>query len=198
MAGLRAPRLPGRHVVRALVVGAGRILAEEWRGAGPYRWLTARPRPTGFGLQPKDFRPANAEVGRAALMGAFVLRGETLVVGVRGNPWDRASPSRAFAEALHRFDWLPDLIAAGPEGAAEALRLVLEWRRLFGKWNAFAWSPEVMARRVFNLACAGPLLAARASEAETAKIAGDLARQARDLLAPGNVASAAERAVCAA
>lgn len=198
MAGLRAPRLPGRHGARALVVGLGRNLAEEWRSAPPYRWLTARPRATGFGLQPKDFRPADAEVGRAVLMGAFVLEGATLVVGVRGDPWDRPSPTRAFAEALHRFDWLPGLIAAGPEGAAEALRLVLAWRRIFGGWNAFAWAPEIMARRVFNLACAGPLLAARASEAETAKIAGDLARQARDLLAPGNVATSAERAVCAA
>lgn len=198
MAGLRAPRLPGRHVIRALAVGAGRLLAEEWRSAGPYRWLTARPRPTGFGLQPKDFRPINAEVGRATLAGAFVLEGTTLVVGVRGDPWDRPSPSRTFAESLHRFDWLPDLIAAGPEGAAEALRLVLDWNRTFGRWNAFAWAPEIMARRVFNLACSGPLLAARASEAETAMIAGVLARQARDLLGPGNVATAAERAACAA
>lgn len=198
MAGLRAPRLPGRHLARALIVGLGRSAAEDWRAAPPYRWLTARPRPTGFGLQPRDFRPPNAEVGRAVLMGAIVLQGETLMVGVRGDPWDRPSPSRAFAEALHRFDWLPDLIAAGPEGAAEALRLVLDWRRQFGAWNAFSWAPEIMARRVFNLACAGPLLAARASEAETAKIAGDLARQARDLLSPGNVATAAERAACAA
>src|SRR5205085_1105153 len=98
----------------------------------------------------------------------------------------------------HRFDWLPGLIAAGPDGAAEALRLVLEWRRQFGRWNAFSWSPQVMARRVYNLACAGPALAARASEAETAQIAADLARQARDLLSCGDVADAAERTVCAA
>jgi len=174
------------------------MLAEEWRSAPVYRWLTTHPRPAGFGLQPRDFRPADPESGRAILAGAFVLDGVTLAVGVRGDPWNRASPSRAFAEALHRFDWLPGLIAAGPEGAAEALRLVLEWRRVFGRWNAFAWAPEIMARRVFNLACAGALLAARASEAETAKIAGDLARQARDLLGPGSVATAAERAACAA
>jgi len=192
------PPLPGRHVARAIGVGAGRILAEEWRSAPLYRALTARPRPTGFGLQPRDFRPVDPEAGRAILAGAFVLGGATLATGVRGDPWDQPSPSRAFAEALHRFDWLPGLIATGPDGAAEALRLVLEWRRVFGKWNAFAWAPEIMARRVFNLACAGALLAARASEAETARIAGDLARQARDLLGPGSIATAAERAVCAA
>ena len=198
MARLRAPPLPGRHLARALAVGAGRMLAEEWRGSDPYRWLTAHPRPEGFSLQPRDFRPADPAVGRAILAGAFVLEGATLAAGVRGDPWNCPSPSRPFAEALHSFDWLPSLIAAGPEGAAEALRLVLEWRRVFGRWNAFSWAPEIMARRVFNLACAGPLLAARASEAETAQIAGDLARQARDLLAPGSVATAAERAACAA
>lgn len=198
MAGRGSLRVPGRHLARALVVGAGRILAEEWRASEPHRWLTGRPRPAGFSHQPRDFRPADPEVGRAILAGAFVLAGSTLATGVRGDPWDRPSPSRAFAEALHRFDWLPGLVAAGPEGAAEALRLVLEWRRVFGRWNAFAWTPEIMARRVFNLACAGPSLAARASEAETAQIAADLARQARDLLGPGDVSGMAERAACAA
>jgi len=196
--GLPAPRLPGRHLVLALAVGTGRALSEEWRASEPYRWLIAGPRPDGFGIQPRDFRPADADLGRTILAGAFVLEGATLAVGARGDPWDRPSPNRSFAEALHRFDWLPHLIAAGPEGAAEALRLALEWRRVFGRWNSFAWTPEIMARRVYNLACAGPLLAARASEAETAQLATDLARQARDLLAPGGSADAAERTVCAA
>jgi uncharacterized heparinase superfamily protein len=191
-------RLPGRHHVQALICGAQRVLSEEWRASEPHRWLSGRPQPPGFSHQPRDFRPADPEIGRAILAGAFVLEGATLATGVRGDPWDRPAPSRAFAEALHRFDWLPGLIAAGPDGAAEALRLVLEWRRVFGRWNAFSWSTEIMARRVFNLACAGPQLAARASEAETAQIAADLARQARDLLGPGEVSSQAERAACAA
>jgi len=198
MAGLPAPRLPGRHLALAMAVATGRAFAEEWRASGPYRWATGGPRPDGFGIQARDFRPADRQAGEAILAGAFVLAGQTLAVGVRGDPWDRPSPNRAFAEALHRFDWLPYLIAAGPEGAAEALRLVLEWRRHFGRWNSFAWAPEIMARRVYNLACAGPLLAARASEAETAQLAADLARQARDLLFPGNVAEAAQRSVAAA
>ena len=37
--------------------------------------------------------------------------------------------------------------ALGQEtGAAEALRLVLEWRRPFGRWNPFSWSGEVLER----------------------------------------------------
>lgn len=198
MAGLPAPRLPGRHLALALAVATGRALSEEWRASRPYRWATTGPRPDGFGIQARDYRPVDRDAGEAILAGAFVLAGQSLAVGVRGDPWDRPSPSRGFAEALHRFDWLPHLIATGPEGAAEALRLVLEWRRLFGKWNSFAWAPQVMARRVYNLACAGPLLAARASEAETAQLAADLARQARDLLFPGDVAESAQRSVAAA
>jgi uncharacterized heparinase superfamily protein len=194
---MAAPRLPGRHAALALIVATGRALSEEWRGSEPHRWLTSGPRPEGFAVQARDFRPIDRDVGEAILKGAFLLAGQTLATGVRGDPWDQACPSRAFAEALHRFDWLPHLIAAAPEGAAEALRLVLEWRRVFGRWNAFAWQREIMSRRVYNLACAGPLLAARASEAETAKLAADLARQARDLLGPGDPATAADRAVAA-
>lgn len=195
---MAAPRLPGRHAALAVLVATGRALSEEWRGSEPYRWLTSGPKPDGFGVQARDFRPLDRDLGEAILKGAFVLAGQTLATGVRGDPWDQPSPSRPFAEALHRFDWLPHLIAASPEGAAEALRLVLEWRRVFGRWNSFAWAPGIMARRVYNLACAGPLLAARASEAETATLAADLARQARDLLTPIEPTGAAERAAAAA
>ncbi|MBW8813734.1 MAG: heparinase II/III family protein [Caulobacterales bacterium] len=198
MAGAPAIRIPGRTLAPALWVGVTRAIAEDWRASPPGRALAGAPRADGFQVRPRDFRPADAEDGRRILAGGFVLAGASLAVGVRGDPWDRPSPSRAFAEALHRFDWLPGLVATGPDGAAEALRLVLDWRRVFGRWNAFSWAPGVMARRVFNLACAAPTLAARASEAETAQIASDLLRQARALLGAGGAADAAERAAAAA
>jgi uncharacterized heparinase superfamily protein len=193
-----ALRIPGGNLALALAVGAGRTLREEWRGSGVRRGIAAPPRSDGFAVAPRDFRPADPAMGRAVLNGAFLLGGASLAVGVPGDLWDRACPTRAFAEALHRFDWLPHLLAAGPDGAGEALRLVLAWRRVFGRWNAFSWAPEVMARRVFNLACAGPALTARASEAEAGLIAADLARQANDLLAPSSLAHAVERTVAAA
>ncbi|MCR5878074.1 heparinase II/III family protein [Phenylobacterium sp. J367] len=133
------------------------------------------------------------------LAGAFVLAGATLTVGPRGDPWDRPSPDRAFAVALHRMGWLKDVVAAGAPGPAEALRLVLEWRRAFGRWNGFSWNPEVLERRVFNLACQARAICARASEAEAAHVALDLARQARFLLrASEGPVRAAERSAAAA
>jgi len=131
--------------------------------------------------------------------GVFSCGGETLEAGVGGDPWRRPSPSRRFAAWLHGFAWAPDLIAAGEGGARETLRLWLEWRRIFGHFNAFAWSGQALERRVFNLACAAPALIPLASEAEGAALVDGLARQARHLLAddedPGR---AAERAAVAA
>ena len=111
-----------------------------------------------------------------------------------GDPWSQASPSRRFAVLLHRFGWMGDLMAMGEAGAREALRLTLEWRRVFGRWNGFAWSADILERRVLNLACAGRAMAAAASDAEAASLADSLARQARHLLALVGDAGARGRA----
>lgn len=173
--------LPGGLHALALAEGARRLVAHEWGGTPMHRWFLVRPKPEGLAAAPKDPRPADAEAGRRILAGRFAVGGVTLETGVGGEPWDRPSPSRRFAVLLHRFDWMRDLLAAGEPGATEGLRLTLEWRRLFGKWNSFSWNPEVLERRVFNLACAIRPICAKASDAETAQLALDLARQARHL-----------------
>lgn len=192
-------RLPGAAWGLAAGVWAGRRLVDEWQGSALYRWTVGAPKVYGLGVQPRDLRPPNAEAGRRILAGAFVLAGATLTMGPRGDPWDRASPDRRFAVALHRFDWMRDLTAAGGEGVTEGLRLTLEWLRVFGGWNSFVWGAEVLERRVFNLACAARTLCAGASDAETARIAASLARQVRTLLDQGGGPTrAAERATAAA
>jgi uncharacterized heparinase superfamily protein len=192
-------RLPGGVAALALVVGVRRQLMHEWGGSAPHRWFLARSRPEGLGPRPKDLRPADPEAGRRVLAGTYDLAGTSLQLGPGGDPWDLPSPSLRFAVALHRFGWMRDLLALGDEGAAEGLRLTLEWGRVFGRWNAFSWRSEVLERRTFNLACAARAICQRASEAETALIALDLARQARHLLftIDGPV-RAAERAAAAA
>ena len=153
----------------------------------------------GVSAAPRDFRPTHPERGRAILAGEFVLAGLTLTLPPGGEPWNRPSPSQAFAVELHRMDWLHDLVAAGDTGVAEALRLVLEWLRLFSGWNAFSWRGDILERRVFNLACHARALAEPASEWEGAHLAETLAAQARHLLLLGDAApQAADRLAAAA
>lgn len=199
MAGRLLSRLPGGHSALALAVAARRRATDEWAATPFCRWSLTHPKPQGLAASPRDLRPPDAETGRRILAGAFVFAGAGLTPGPRGDPFDRPSPDRRFAVALHRMGWLRDLVSLGEAGADEGLRLVLEWRRSFARWNAFAWAPEVLERRVFNLACAARALCARASDAEVAAIALDLARQARFLLGCNDGPTrAAEQAAAAA
>lgn len=184
---------------RAIAAGLARQARRDWAGSPLHRALLARPRPQGLSIAPRDWRPADAEAGRKILAGRFLFAGVAMEIGAGGDPWDRPSPSHGFAVGLHGFDWMRDLLALGEEGAAEALRLTLDWRKLFGKWNAFSWSPEVLERRVLHLACGAKAICAGASDLEAGLIAQDLARQARQLLAVSEgPARAAERACAAA
>src|SRR5579859_138822 len=199
MPGSALDNIPGAWPLFAAVRTAVRRPAIEWRASRLNRLLYSQPPPDGLAATPRDLRPADPEAGRRILAGGFVFAGESLAMGPRGDPWDRASPSRRFAEQLHGFSWLKDLTAHGDAGAWEGLRLTLAWRRLFGRWNSFSWSPPVLERRVFNLACAISAISGPASDAEADQIAGDLALQARCLLAMDEgPARAAERAAAAA
>lgn len=205
MAGQASPSSPlrsgsdARLALEAAGALARRQLHKEWAGSAAGRWLLGQPRPEGFAGRPIDLRPTNPEVGRRILVGRFDLAGSSLELPPGEEPWDRPSPSRIFAVALHRFAWLPDLLAIGTEGAIEGLRLALEWRTHFGAWNDFAWASDILERRVFNLACGLAPIAVQASEIEAADLAADLARQARTLLAVAEgPARAAERACAAA
>ena len=185
---------------QALLHGLLRQARQDWAGSPMHRALLARPRPEGLAASaPQDLRPADPEAGRRILAGRYVFSGVVMEVGARGDPWDRPSPSHGFALGLHGFDWMRDLLAAGEAGAGEALRLTLDWRALFGRWNAFSWSPEVLERRVLHLACGARAICAGASDMESGLIALDLARQARHLVSlQDGPARRAERACVAA
>jgi uncharacterized heparinase superfamily protein len=187
-------RLP-RDALAAL----GRQAVREWRAGPAHRLAIARPKTDGLAIRPRDLRPPNPLTGARLLTGEFVFGGERLEIGPGGDPWRRALPSRRVAVALHSFAWAPHLIAAGEAGQREALRLWLEWRAVFGRYNAFAWSGEPLERRVFNLAASATALAPLVSEAEGAVFVADLARQARHLLGePDEPGREAERAAVAA
>jgi uncharacterized heparinase superfamily protein len=171
----------------------------EWFGS-PFHLLSLRgPRTSGAAATPRDLRPAHPQKGAQLMAGTIILAGQTMQVGPGGDPFDKPSPSRAFAEALHEFGWLGDMVSVGDRGEREALRLILDWRRVFGRWNSFSWSERRLDRRVFNLACALRRVVSHASDLENQQLCESLARQARQLLKiSAGPAHAAERAVAAA
>jgi uncharacterized heparinase superfamily protein len=171
----------GPMLPRALAHAVARQAEAEWFGSPLHRMALSRPRAEGFSVRPRDWRPRDPEAARQLFGGAFVFAGSALRLGPDGDPFDRPSPSRRFAVALHRFGWMADLAATGEAGLRRALALQQDWRRAFGRWNAFSWSPETLERRVYNLACLAPVMATFAADAEIAALAQDLARQARHL-----------------
>jgi uncharacterized heparinase superfamily protein len=162
--------------------------------------LTLRGRSAqGFAATPRDFRPVDPAPGKTTLGGKFLLAGASLEAAAPEDPWNRPSPTRAFAVELHAFAWLPSLMLQGERGAREALRLTLTWAVVFARWSPFSWDPAILARRTFNLACAARRMGQVATEAERLKLADILGRQARQLLRPpGGAAARAERLIAVA
>ena len=185
------PAIAGRMLTRQMWI--------ELYGLPGYTLTLKGAKATAFSATPRDFRPADAQVGKALLSGRATLAGSTLEVEAGGDVWDRPCPTKAFAVDLHAFAWLPGLMTQGEKGAREALRLTLLWADHFARWSPFAWGPEILSRRVFNLSCAARKLGGVATEAERQRLIDILGRQARQLLRPpGGLAGKAERMVAAA
>lgn len=182
---------------------AGRVLTRqlwiELYGLPGYG-LTLKGRAAqGFASTPRDFRPIDPAVGKAVLSGRFTLAGTNLDAPAPEDPFNRPSPTRAFAIDLHAFAWLPSLMAQDERGPREALRLTLAWDDVFRRWSPFAWDPDILARRAYHLACAARRMSQGASEADRLRLADILGRQGRQLLRPpGGVATLAERLTAAA
>lgn len=204
-APMRTPVKPGRSQASAALWPAvlGRLITRqmwiELYGLPGYGLTLGFGRAVGFAASPRDFRPVDPAPGKAVMSGRFALAGATMDAPAPADPWNRPSPSRAFAVQLHAFAWLPGLMSQGDRGAREATRLTLAWNDHFARWSPFAWEARILARRVMNLACAARRMGQAASEPERQRLADILGRQARQLLRPpGALAGRAERFTAAA
>jgi uncharacterized heparinase superfamily protein len=98
-----------------------------------------------------DHRVRVLQDADSIMRGRFRLAGHAVDIR-QGSIFDQPAPSADFAAALHGFDWLRHLEAAGGELAREfALKLSQHWLNRNARYTVPAWLPEVTAERFINL-----------------------------------------------
>src|SRR5581483_11788128 len=86
------------------------------------------------------------------LRGRFRFAGEMVDLRGGGSIFEARAPSLPWAEALHGFDWLPPLAAAGGEPARVlATNLIGQWIRRNSRYSEPAFLPHILARRLVRL-----------------------------------------------
>jgi uncharacterized heparinase superfamily protein len=123
------------------------------------RWRHRAPVADDLALSPPDLQPLDPSFADEMESGSFGLAG--LTVQLRGaSPFEVAPHNATWARELHGFAWLRHLDAVRTlDNEMTARRLVGTWIRRAGKWPAFAWAPEVAARRMISwLSHAGLIL----------------------------------------
>jgi uncharacterized heparinase superfamily protein len=104
-----------------------------------------------FAFQPDDPRPRHLDDADAFMRGRLRLAGQTVEFS-QGSIFDHPMPSPEFAVAIHGFDWLRHLEAAGGDlSRIFALTLTKHWLKRNARYALPAWRPEIIAERLFNL-----------------------------------------------
>jgi uncharacterized heparinase superfamily protein len=122
-----------------------------WRRNWFYRRLLKGRMPDRIRFHPYDALPRRLEDADALLRGRFRFAGQSVDAN-DGSVFAKRPPTRAWAEALHGFDWLPPLSAAGGDLArALASELIAEWQTHNPRYSEPAWYPQVIAARLVHL-----------------------------------------------
>ncbi len=133
-------------------------LGEDVRSTPVYKLKLNGPTPTRLAVLPRNLRTGDPHFGRKMLDGEWKIGRDKMKLYPDLAPWDEPGPSRHFADRLHRFHWLNDLMALGQPGQVRARNLVNNWVHDFGKWNGFVWRLPVTVDRLWNWLTCGPVL----------------------------------------
>ena len=134
-----SPSLTGRTLRRVLDAGYGTSL---------YR-LSLRGRvPDKLRVAPQDPWPGDVTTGDELFQGRYRFAGRE-ALAPNQPPWRLRPDDDEWMAELHAFGWLRHFRASGGDTArAHMVALIRSWIDLCGEWDAQAWSPEVLARRV--------------------------------------------------
>jgi uncharacterized heparinase superfamily protein len=146
------------EIVRALLWRWFAPLRTAWRRNWLYRQFLDGRLADRIRYQPLDTLPRRLEDADALLKGRFRFSGQIVEVK-QDSVFGYAPPSDAWAYALHGFEWLGALAAAGGEAARNlATQLVTDWLERHARYGEPAWLPEVMAQRLLMLLAHGRLV----------------------------------------
>lgn len=137
---------------------AARNAAGRVRGHPLVRWQFLTTKADRLVIAPQDLRTADPTRASEIYAGRFVFAGKAVTCDGL-SPFETTPPSDEWATQLLGFGWLRHLRAAESGiTRANARALVDEWISIQGAWNAIAWRPEVLARRVIVWLTQAPLI----------------------------------------
>jgi uncharacterized heparinase superfamily protein len=146
-----------------------------------YRQTLRGPVPDRILFYPSDTRMRRLDDADGFMRGRFRLGGQKLEIR-QGSVFDAPPPGDSFAAALHGFDWLRHLEAAGGDLARGfALRLTQQWVKRYARFSPFAWRPEIIAERFLNLFAHGRFFLANSDLVWRSKLFVSLRNQAQML-----------------
>jgi uncharacterized heparinase superfamily protein len=177
----RAPALLWREAAGAALNQALAPALHWMRGRWLYRTSLRGPVPDRFLFHPDDVRLTRLEDADGFFRGRFRLANQ-MVQARDGSVFDADLPGPDYAAALHGFDWLPHLEAAGGDLARDLARdLAGQWLARNAHYRLPAWLPEVTSRRFFNLFAHGEFFLAGAPRDWRARFFRGLRDQAQML-----------------
>lgn len=169
------------EMARAFLRRALTPLRVLWRRNWFYRRLLKGKMPDGIQFYPHDALPRRLEDADALLRGRFRFAGQGVDVA-QGSIFSKPPPSRAWAEALHGFDWLPPLSAAGGDAARTlATSLITSWLKHNPRYSEPAWCPQVIAQRLEHVFAHGRFVLANSDVLWRSKLLVFLREQSRIL-----------------
>src|SRR4029079_1046822 len=192
-AGRRAPAMHMRDLMSRVSVaeraklsalllrGMLRKLGGRVTGHPLLRWRFYPAKTDRLIIAPQDLRTADATSAAALYAGRFAFAGKVVICDGR-SPFEIIPPSDEWAVALLGFTWLRHLRAADSGiNRANGRALVDEWITLQGSWNATAWRPDILSRRIISWLCQSPLLLTAADVRFYRRFMRSLSRQVRML-----------------
>jgi uncharacterized heparinase superfamily protein len=149
-------RMPSGQVLwpqalRAALADGFRPAVHWYRSTWLYRQRLLGPVPDRILFHPTDTRLRKLDQADGFMRGRFRLGGQRLDVR-QGSVFDAELPGESFAVALHGFDWLRHIEAAGGDLARLfALKLTQQWLKRYARFTPFVWRTDIVADRLLNV-----------------------------------------------